>query len=167
MQLWYTSFTVQGASRSLDKPAKALLEVDSTAIDSKWNVNGDRGTEVTQDVSFEAHAPIVDFTSKSVTFTVSVKNKSFSYLTDPLILVLDKIESDFGALTAANADNGLKGEGASWTLFTNRRGLAPGAQSESRVIQWHFDGRVPEPMHLLSQFVAHFKVFSKRRKTNG
>lgn len=139
MQLWYTSFTVQKGGQ----------------------VVGVRRVNRTQDMSFESSTPVIDFASKSVSFTVSVKNNSFSYIAAPLTLVIDRIESDFGGLIVTNADNSVKGEGAAWKLLANRKGLAPGEQSEKVLIWWQFDGQVPELKTPLNQFTVHFKVFSE------
>jgi hypothetical protein len=145
MQLWYTSFTID-----LGGQAVGVTRVDRT-----------------KDVSFESSAAVIDFASKSVRFTVSVKNKSLSFIDAPLVLVLDRIQSDFGGLTVANADNGVAGEGAAWKLLGKRRGLEPGEQSESHVIQFQFDGKVPELKNLLSTFIMHFKVFHEPNAQQG
>jgi hypothetical protein len=79
----------------------------------------------------------------------------------PLNLTIDKIETDFNGLTVENADNGASGPGASWRLVAKGTSLRPGESSEPREIKWKFDGKVPEPKNLLSQFIVSFKVLSE------
>jgi hypothetical protein len=165
MQLYYTSFTVRGAVdgaaavRGIRPTSVASPGVRGRVIERRSNEQG--RIDVTDDVSFEGDPPSIDFTSKSIGFAVRVRNKSLSYIPGPFTLVLNKVESDFTGLTVANADNALGGQGAAWTLHTRREGLGPGDQSQKVEIRWRFDGRVPEPKNLLSQFVVHFKLLSE------
>jgi hypothetical protein len=137
MQLWYTSFTVQPGTQKI----------------------GVRRVDRTKEVSIEASAPVLNFDSKSLEFTVSLKNQTSTTISGPLTLVLSNIESYFGGITVSNADNDLTGKGAAWTFVPNGQ-LAPGAVSEPRRIQWHFDGQVPEPTKL-NAFRANFRVLTE------
>jgi len=159
MQLWYTTFTIEGnVHRTKEQQAhRDECTFPPPAPDNRVR----QPSDMTKDVSFEASAARVDFAPKSVSITVAVKNRSMCSVAAPLTLVLDKIETDFEGLRVSNADNGLTNDGAAWKLLENRQELAPGEQSEPHVIRWQFDGQVPEPKHLLSQFVVHFKVLSE------
>ena len=136
MQLWYTSFTVQPGTQKI----------------------GVRRVDRTKEVSIEVSAPVLDFDSKSLEFTVSLKNQTSTTISGPLTLVLSNIESYFGGITVSNADNGLTGKGAEWRFVANGQ-LAPGAVSEPHSIKWHFDGQVPEPTKL-DAFRANFRVLT-------
>ena len=161
MQLWYTTFTVQGNLRGTDVTRRLGRGEEfcgqTTAPGSNSPETAD-ARNVTQYVDFEVSAPVVDFDTKSVSVNVQVKNKSLCHIAGPLTLVLDKIETDFGGLAIANADNHLRDKGAAWKLVADPKGLAPGEETKQQFIRWQFDGQVPEPKHVLNQFVVHFKM---------
>jgi hypothetical protein len=160
MQLWYTSFTVQPGTQTVG--ARKVDRVDGTNQQSMVSIGPVDKTDRTKEVSVEVSAPLVDFDSKSLGFTVSLKNRTSMEIYGPLTIVLDEIESDFGGITVANADNGLKGKGAEWRFLVGQ--LTPGALSNSRIIQWHFDGQLPKHMNRPRAFRATFRVFTERHK---
>ena len=151
MQLWYTSFEVPGRVVGGGKAA------ESTALGSDAGLPSD----LTKLVSFEVSRPSIDFQSKTITVAVAIRNKSPRTLPAAVTLTIDKIETDFKGLAVQNADNGLFGPGASWRLVGQRTSLDPGESSETREIKWRFDGTVPEPKNLLSQFIVSFKVLGR------
>ena len=136
MQLWYTSFTVQPRSQKV----------------------GARRVDRSKDVSVEVSAPALDFDSKTLGFTVRLKNQTSATISGPLTLVLANVASDFRQMTVSDADNGLTGIGAEWRFVMDQ--LAPGGVSEPHSIQWHFDGQVPE-LTKLNTLRANFRVFTE------
>ncbi len=149
MQLWYTSFAVYGGTQAAG--VRRVTETSKTI----------ETTDRTKDVRMEVSAPLIDFASKTLGVTVGLKNQSSTYIPAPLTVVLESIESDFAGMTVANADNGLKQEGAVWKFLLNGKGLAPGEESEKRDIRWQFDGKVPsEFKDPLSPIHANFRIIS-------
>jgi hypothetical protein len=139
MQLWYTDFEVQLGGQAV----------------------GARRVDRTKDITVEVDAPVIDFASKSISFIVRLKNRTSANIRGPLTLVLDKIDAGLQGVTAANADNGLAGQGASWKFLLNgRTNLAPNDVSETRQIRWTFDGQIPgEPR--LDPFRVNFRIYSE------
>ncbi len=138
MQIWYTDLTVQLGTQTV----------------------GVRRVDRTKDVSFQLSAPVIDFASKSLGFTVSFKNQSLTPIPAPIKLVVDQTESDFEGLTAVNADNGLPRKGATWTFsLSGRPALLPGEVSETREVRWRFDGQIPPEPRI--PFRGNFRVFSE------
>jgi hypothetical protein len=143
MQLWYSDFTVQLNGQTV----------------------GVRRVDRTKDITVEVDSPVIDFSAKSISFTVRLKNHSSTPIAAPLSLVVDNIDSGIQGVTATNADNGLTGKGATWTfLLKGRTNLAPNDASETRQLLWSFDGQMPaEPR--LDPFRATFRIFGEPVKT--
>jgi len=152
MQLWYSSFTVNGVARAVGEEPTPLTQSSSATPNNP---------DITAHVRIDADNPVIDFKAKSIEFTAQVRNMSNSFVAAPLTLELSDIQSDFENLTIANAANGQSGVGAEWRIPVNGQGLSPGEISPPLVIRWHFNGRVPPPKHLLYQFDAQFKVLTK------
>ena len=165
MQLWYTSFTVPGVTqkagaRRVESTNESSSQVNSAVTDSGSKAYGASRADRTKEVSLEVSAPVLDFDSKSLEFTVRLKNQTSKTISGPLTLVLGDVESDFAGMTVSNAENGLTGKGAEWRFAVNGQ-LAPGALSEAHRIRWHFDGQVPEALTKLDAFRVNFRVFSE------
>jgi hypothetical protein len=164
MQLWYTSFTVQGevqtaGARHGEQNRESSSPTSAGTRDSESKAGGAGRTDRTSEVSLQVSAPVLDFDGKTFGFTVSLKNQTSTVIAGPLIVVLGDFESDFGGVTAANSDNGQTGKGAEWRFVVNGQ-LAPGGVSEARSIEWHFDGKVPV-LTKLDAFLANFRIFTE------
>jgi hypothetical protein len=143
MQLWYTSFG----------PAPALVaelrSLPSAATDtSAVRASVPSGMEdVTRDVGFRVTHTNLDFTKRTYAVTLEIENQSGRPLRGPLLAVmhhfLDSLDKGLG-LAVANADSGGAGIGAAWVFAALGGVLAPGARSRPRVVQFTFEGGVPE-----------------------
>jgi hypothetical protein len=158
MQLWYTSLTVKPGTQKID--VRLVDKADGTKEVSNVSAGPIDKTDRSDEVSVEVSAPVVDFDSKSLGFTVSLKNQTAKTISGPLTLIQDDVESNFGGITVANADNALKGKGAAWKFLVNSQ-LAPGALSEKRIILWHFDGQVPKSFPRPRAFRATFRILTE------
>jgi hypothetical protein len=156
MQLWYTSFTVRTGAQKLG----GVRHVKEASLDRDGDTKkvAPERVERTKEISVEVSAPELDFYSKTLGFTIRLKNQTSAKISGPLILALENVESDFAGLTLSNADNGLTGKGAEWKFMASGQ-LDPGAVSEPRTIRWHFDGKIPE-LTKITPFRANFRVFS-------
>jgi hypothetical protein len=163
MQLWYTNFRVQGAVQAhSESNANRLKETSSAVAQPATEPRSEsvtRSTDHTKDVSLQLGAPLLDFGAKTLGFSVSLKNQTSIPISGHLTLILDSVDSDFAGLAVANSTNGLAGKGAEWKFVSNGP-LGPGAVSESQVVKWHFDGRVPGALTKLDVFRANFRVVS-------
>jgi hypothetical protein len=140
MQLWHTRFTVD--------PASARVGV--------------RRVDRSKDLSVEVSAPVLDFDGMSIGFTVRLKNRSPAPIAGPFTLVLSRLDADFVGLAATNADNGIAGLGAAWTIAPGGP-LASGDTTEPRNLRWRFDGHIPGPQTGLDPFRAVFRVLAEVR----
>ena len=117
-QIWTARVTVRGAVSKNGAPE--LLEL----------------SDFSDRVRFEATATSYDRAKHEATLSVRIKNVSKQTLMGPLKLRATSLQSDLGAVEAANSDNGQLGPGAIWnfspSLKDNR--LLPGESSESKLL---------------------------------
>ena len=158
MQLWYTNFAVQPGTQTVNS-VRATDQTGARKEAAKVSVPPTDKSDLTKEISVEVSAPVVDFNSRLIGFTVSLKNKTSTVISGPLTIVLDEVESEFAGITVANSDNGLQGKGAAWKFLAKGQ-LAPGALSEARIVQWHFDGQVPKQYVRPRAFRATFRVLT-------
>ena len=83
--------------------------------------------------------------SNAVTLDVSIINTSKETIQAPLKLRLLSLHSEFKSPQAANADNGLTGQGALWDFspFVAGGALKPGERTKPKRLEFHFDAVGP------------------------
>jgi hypothetical protein len=160
MQLWYTNFAVQPGTQKINS-GRAANQTDGNKEAAKVTVPPTDTSDLTKEISVEVSAPVVDFNSRVIGFTVSLKNKTSTTISGPLTVVLDEMESQFAGVTVANSDNGLPGKGAAWKFLPHGQ-LAPGTLSEARIVRWRFDGQLPKEYVRPRAFRATFRVLTDK-----
>jgi hypothetical protein len=146
MQLWFNEIAVQRA--------KAF---QSPFINPR--------KDLSRDLTLEVSEPSIDFTTHTVSVTVSLINPRSVRFQGPFTVVLDNVEwSSLKDIHVINSDNGMPARGAAWN-FTVRgeTSLLPQQKSDARVFRWGFTGGPPEePNDPL--FFAHFIILGQPKQ---
>ena len=163
MQLWHTSFEVEPALlsqlRSQTVPTSSANKVEPPPAGLE---------DVTHDVIFQVTSTKLDFTAHTYTVTAVIENQSGRPIYGPLSAVmlrfLDPVDNGLGLknLSAANADSGGKGIGASWAFDVANGVLQPGARSNERVLRFTFDGGIPPVAE--GYLTMGFRIFGRIQK---
>lgn len=108
--------------------------------------------------------PELDLDRKMVSMQVTATNGWRRAMVGPLTLVLSGVGSGFEGLRAVNADNGLSGTGASWSL-TGGSGsdLAPGHSTKPVTLRFRYT-KAPDKMRE-APLSVEFHIFERRRSS--
>lgn len=143
MQLYSTSFSVNAANGP--------------------DTHQSLGDDVTALVALEISSVIVDAHRPALSIRARVVNTGKTPIKGPFTVVLEKLQIDLKGLHPVNSDNQKLSIGAAWQFAVRQDGpdeLKPNERSEAKMLQFEFEGRVPQLPDVPSRI--SFRVFAKR-----
>jgi len=160
LQLWYTAFAVDSSLVSTLRSANATHATGSAPAAPAGTV------DVTQELTFEVSAPVIDFAKGTLEVTVQVVNPTARAVRGPIDIQVDRLTRDSAppmglqGFKAVNSDNRQDGIGAVWTFSPGPSGvLASKGKTLPRVLKFAFTGGVPsEPG---GYFEPVFRIFAR------